>query len=335
MISNLPSTPSAVETKPAVQVKLEKEGPKNIEFMPGMMEALGFPPNMPMDLATLQAAQMMQMPLFNMMPMPMHMTLPMAMNLHPPLMPMMMSPEMNTNAYHQSNINIMDPNNTFWRHNRNNSNSSSNNNSNNNNRLRLQLPQAAAQSKRARTRISDDQLKILRNYFDINNSPTEAQIQEMSNKSGLPQKVIKHWFRNTLFKERQRNKDSPYNFSNLPTTTLNLEEYEKTGKIPDDETSSLLDLKEDKNNNADGMDGRDDEVQMTLPRPLIPMTPTASVSTLENQDRDSVTSTLSTVSSDGPFKQGSDTLIIAIGVIDTGFSHAQRHSLGVSLSTQQ
>lgn len=52
----------------------------------------------------------------------------------------------------------------------------------------------------------------------------------MAAQSGLPPKVIKHWFRNTLFKERQRNKDSPYNFNNPPSTTLNLEEYEKTGE---------------------------------------------------------------------------------------------------------
>lgn len=42
--------------------------------------------------------------------------------------------------------------------------------------------------------------------------------------------MVKHWFRNTLFKERQRNKDSPYNFNNPPSTTLNLEEYERTGQ---------------------------------------------------------------------------------------------------------
>uniref|UniRef100_A0A8C2HN74 Homeobox domain-containing protein n=1 Tax=Cyprinus carpio TaxID=7962 RepID=A0A8C2HN74_CYPCA len=59
------------------------------------------------------------------------------------------------------------------------------------------------QSKRPRTRITDDQLRILRLYFDINNSPNEDQIHEMANKSDLPHKVIKHWFRNTLFKERQ------------------------------------------------------------------------------------------------------------------------------------
>lgn len=88
----------------------------------------------------------------------------------------------------------------------------------------------AANQKRARTRITDEQLKILRSHFDINNSPSEDQIHEMANQSGLPPKVIKHWFRNTLFKERQRNKDSPYNFNNPPSTTLNLEEYEKTGE---------------------------------------------------------------------------------------------------------
>lgn len=45
------------------------------------------------------------------------------------------------------------------------------------------------QQKRARTRITDDQLGILRLYFDINNSPTEEQIDEMSRKAGLPHKV--------------------------------------------------------------------------------------------------------------------------------------------------
>jgi len=55
----------------------------------------------------------------------------------------------------------------------------------------------------------------------------------MSQKTQLTTKVIKHWFRNTLFKERQRNKDSPYNFSNPPSTSnkIDLDEYQKTGTI--------------------------------------------------------------------------------------------------------
>lgn len=51
---------------------------------------------------------------------------------------------------------------------------------------------------------------------------------------------MKHWFRNTLFKERQRNKDSPYNFANPPSTTLNLEEYERTGQT---KTTPLSEIK--------------------------------------------------------------------------------------------
>ena len=48
------------------------------------------------------------------------------------------------------------------------------------------------QSKRARTRITDDQLKILRSNFDINNFLSEEQTNTMSAQTGLPPKVIKH-----------------------------------------------------------------------------------------------------------------------------------------------
>uniref|UniRef100_A0A3Q2NRC9 Zinc finger homeobox 2 n=1 Tax=Fundulus heteroclitus TaxID=8078 RepID=A0A3Q2NRC9_FUNHE len=76
------------------------------------------------------------------------------------------------------------------------------------------------QAKRTRTRISEEQLSVLRKHFDINSLPSDEEINKMSAMSGLPHKVIKHWFRNTLFKERQRDKDSPYNFNNPPTTAL-------------------------------------------------------------------------------------------------------------------
>ncbi|PAA58747.1 hypothetical protein BOX15_Mlig032440g2 [Macrostomum lignano] len=85
--------------------------------------------------------------------------------------------------------------------------------------------------KRARTRITEDQLRVLKANFNLNSSPNDQLIAQMSGDTGLPVKVIKHWFRNTLFKERQRCKDSPYNFSIPPATQLNLEEYEKTGKV--------------------------------------------------------------------------------------------------------
>lgn len=84
------------------------------------------------------------------------------------------------------------------------------------------------QGKRTRTRISEDQLSILRKHFDINSLPSDEEISKMSATSGLPHKVIKHWFRNTLFKERQRDKDSPYNFNNPPTIALEESREEET-----------------------------------------------------------------------------------------------------------
>ena len=83
-----------------------------------------------------------------------------------------------------------------------------------------QVSATIQQSKRTRTRISEEQLAILRKHFDINSLPSDDEINKMSALSGLPHKVIKHWFRNTLFKERQRDKDSPYNFNNPPTIAL-------------------------------------------------------------------------------------------------------------------
>ncbi len=213
-----PSEKSQVATPTAADVKVEAK--MQVDMLQQQLE--GLPPGLAMDLATLQTSQMMQMPLFNMMPMPMPMNMPMAMNLHPPLMPMMMpmGPEGMANMF---NMSVMDP--TFMM------SQKQQHHQQQQQQQQAAAAAAAAQNKRARTRISDEQLKILRAYFDINNSPTEEQINQMADKSGLPQKVIKHWFRNTLFKERQRNKDSPYNFNNPPSTTLNLEEYEKTGKI--------------------------------------------------------------------------------------------------------
>lgn len=58
---------------------------------------------------------------------------------------------------------------------------------------------------------------------------------------------MKHWFRNTLFKERQRNKDSPYNFANPPSTTLNLEEYERTGQTSTQPSENSPSINDDSN----------------------------------------------------------------------------------------
>ncbi|CAI2735545.1 unnamed protein product [Schistosoma spindalis] len=102
-----------------------------------------------------------------------------------------------------------------------------------------QITSSLSLQKRSRTRLSESQLNILRSYFDISNSPSDEKIYEICNKTGLQEKVVKHWFRNTLFKERQKNKDNPYNFSIPPSTSLNIEEYEKTGRIEVQSTHSI------------------------------------------------------------------------------------------------
>ncbi|XP_059469540.1 zinc finger homeobox protein 4 isoform X2 [Neocloeon triangulifer] len=151
-----------------------------------------------------------------------------AMNLQPPLVPMMMPPPFDPlgQLFSPMDQQMLAKQQQMMGQQQSQSNSSQGGSSSN---AQSSAP-PQTQQKRARTRITDDQLKILRAHFDINNSPSEEAINEMAGQSGLPPKVIKHWFRNTLFKERQRNKDSPYNFNNPPSTTLNLEEYEKTGE---------------------------------------------------------------------------------------------------------
>lgn len=129
-----------------------------------------------------------------------------------------------------------------------------------------QAQYAANQNKRARTRITDDQLKILREYFDINNSPSETQIKEMSLKAALPEKVIKHWFRNTLFKERQKNKDSPYNFNVPPSMGIDLEQYEKTGE------AKIIPYKPDMEG-IKSEKAQDPEMKPDLPEPKKPEIP--------------------------------------------------------------
>ncbi|XP_054475488.1 zinc finger homeobox protein 3-like [Anoplopoma fimbria] len=101
-------------------------------------------------------------------------------------------------------------------------------------------PTILEQGKRTRTRISEEQLTVLRKHFDINSLPSEEEMNKMSALSGLPHKVIKHWFRNTLFKERQRDKDSPYNFNNPPTIALEETRVEAQNPSPQPQTTDLL-----------------------------------------------------------------------------------------------
>ncbi|KAL5107756.1 Zinc finger protein 2 [Taenia crassiceps] len=73
--------------------------------------------------------------------------------------------------------------------------------------------------KRGRTRLSVNQLEVLRSNFCGSNQLTEAAIADICEKTGLKVKVVKHWFRNTLFKERQRFKESPSTLDVLQPST--------------------------------------------------------------------------------------------------------------------
>lgn len=217
--STAPSTPTSSSTPASSTDSV----PANIQAMIAQSMAATNPMALAQQMSEMQAAlnvmQLQQQLNFNPMMQMMGMGLPLglnalaAMNLQPPLVPLMMPPppyDPMTQFGPQEQQALLAKQQAMMQ--------------------QQAAANAAANQKRARTRITDEQLKILRSHFDINNSPSEDQIQDMASQSGLPPKVIKHWFRNTLFKERQRNKDSPYNFNNPPSTTLNLEEYEKTGE---------------------------------------------------------------------------------------------------------
>ena len=231
--------PEEVSESPLSQTGVSTSSPPQQPGNPNIGAAQFFQQMQEMN-AALAAMQQMHMPINPMlmsgMGMPfMNPAALAAMNLQPPLLPFMVQPPFDPSrpglSQHQASPNATG-----------------------------KTPQVAAKPeaatgapvpRRGRTRITEDQLKVLRSYFDINNSPTEQQILVMAEQTGLPHKVIKHWFRNTLFKERQRNKDSPYNFNNPPQTSLNLEEYEKTGETksvasdelrkPDDDNGQKLD----------------------------------------------------------------------------------------------
>ena len=60
-------------------------------------------------------------------------------------------------------------------------------------------------------------LQVLRECFALNNSPSKTQMEELCSRLLLPLNVIKCWFRNTLFKARQHDEHSPFNFNTLPS----------------------------------------------------------------------------------------------------------------------
>ena len=93
-----------------------------------------------------------------------------------------------------------------------------------------------------RTKITDEQRAIFREYFNINNLPSDEEMDEICRRTKLGRKVVKHWFRNTLFKERQKNQNSPYNL-NVPPTLNSTSEGEEEGKSKIQEGDEIVMVK--------------------------------------------------------------------------------------------
>nr|CDS19036.1 homeobox [Echinococcus granulosus] len=74
--------------------------------------------------------------------------------------------------------------------------------------------------KGGRTRLSVNHLEVFRSSFCSSNQITEATIAEICKKTGLEEKAVKHWFRGTLFKGRQRFKEDSSNLD-IPQPPIN------------------------------------------------------------------------------------------------------------------
>uniref|UniRef100_A0A915ETJ3 Zinc finger homeobox protein 3 n=1 Tax=Echinococcus canadensis TaxID=519352 RepID=A0A915ETJ3_9CEST len=74
--------------------------------------------------------------------------------------------------------------------------------------------------KGGRTRLSVNHLEVFRSSFCSSNQLTEAMIVEICKKTGLKEKAVKHWFRGTLFKGRQRFKEDSSNLD-IPQPPIN------------------------------------------------------------------------------------------------------------------
>ncbi|ESO87679.1 hypothetical protein LOTGIDRAFT_166258 [Lottia gigantea] len=80
---------------------------------------------------------------------------------------------------------------------------------------------------RMRSLISDEQLAILKGYYQINPRPGKVELVKIANEIGFSKRVAQVWFQNMRARDRRRGKDVPY-FPNMarfkhtedvPTTT--------------------------------------------------------------------------------------------------------------------
>ena len=124
---------------------------------------------------------------------------------------------------------------------------------------RIYVPQLRAIRKRIR--FTAEQLKILHSHFNIHSLPSQDEVTTMSKQTGLTERKIKNWFRNTLFKARQQDPNSPYNFSNVSSTDSNNQIRENQEKIEDSATCENphdMETDNDKDSDKSGKDETND-----------------------------------------------------------------------------
>ncbi|XP_026299525.1 protein apterous-like [Apis mellifera] len=65
------------------------------------------------------------------------------------------------------------------------------------------IPGSNSRTKRMRTSFKHHQLRTMKSYFAINHNPDAKDLKQLSQKTGLPKRVLQVWFQNARAKWRR------------------------------------------------------------------------------------------------------------------------------------
>ncbi|KPJ09095.1 Protein apterous [Papilio machaon] len=93
---------------------------------------------------------------------------------------------------------------------------------------------ATSRTKRMRTSFKHHQLRTMKSYFAINHNPDAKDLKQLSQKTGLPKRVLQVWFQNARAKWRrmvtkQENKMAE---KCSPDATLEMDMYHGPMSLP-------------------------------------------------------------------------------------------------------
>ena len=99
-------------------------------------------------------------------------------------------------------------------------------------------------SSRVRTLISDEQVMVLKGYYNNNSKPKREELQMIADEIGHPFKVIKVWFQNTRARDRREGRSGSNSNNKLGITgipiTLNQKHYPNTAFSSTDQTTTTM-----------------------------------------------------------------------------------------------